>query len=955
MAPQATATSRKKEVGPPAFASITASDIIRAPTVQRSVLLDLLPLLKPFKRSGRLALRIERLPQRAKLSAGRRNSDGSWSLASDELEELNYLVPSNVAAAHELTVRIMKFDDGAASTLKVIQYPIAAFEEEAAEPQGEEDASCHTSGQDDPILRSQLGEMQSLFAVRESELIELRAALEQLKQEKTAELEKARAAWELELNQRLVDVAARVQSDNKKERDARLSEQDAHAVAKTEARTERKLAAERKLWQLESDRRIDVERQKWLAEADKRVAAELERLKSQMERRIDAERQAWRNATEQQQAFEAERQKTQLDQQFEAERKTWAAETERRVAAEVGPLKAQAEQQLETERQKWRAEADQRVAVELEGLKAQMQQRAEAERQAWLTEAEKRSANEYQQLKAELVQRVETERQSWQATGDQRAAADRDRLNALADQRIEEARRAWLVEAEQQATSDHLRRAGEAEQRLENERRVWRAEAQQRMENERRRWEAESLIALGKAEDQWRSQEEERAVAARNEWQLQSAQLLAQESDKTRRIEATLVAETDKSRKLEAALEALVQAKNLPASGDHVQELDRLRSELAQAKASVAECENELARSRMNVDQERERWRREAESSLEAAVQAAKAEAGARIEAALAKAHAQSEQALAEMVARCEQAEGSLAEARNQPAREATDDGYVEGLRAEVQELRKALTNQEVELGWARAALDESRPLHVRKIGENLPITNFQGPDDEPQEAETDRGDKSTLVRDCLLVAGLVIPLIVFYPWIAAYLPAGAQNGIASVTGGLLSAPSSKAAPVTQAAPPPASPKVQRPTAFVSRSVKLRETPAVKGAAVVTLQKDVSVIVLEQQGSWTHVEVPAKDATGKAQQGWVYSSYLSATAADKSAPKIEKPPAASKSATAAPQSASAADKSVTTAADNIVPPAADVSAPATNASATPADNAAPAPAPASDQAAAPGN
>src|SRR5215470_6097543 len=179
MAQQATATSRKKEAAlQAAFASITAADIVRAPTVPRSVPLDLQPLLKPFKRSGRLALRIEHLPQRAKLSAGRRNSDGSWSLASDELEELSYILPSNIAAAHELTVRVMKFDDGAASTLKVIQYPIAAWEE-TPEPAGEEDAVCRSTEQNDPILRSQLGEMQSLFAVRESELIELRAALEQ--------------------------------------------------------------------------------------------------------------------------------------------------------------------------------------------------------------------------------------------------------------------------------------------------------------------------------------------------------------------------------------------------------------------------------------------------------------------------------------------------------------------------------------------------------------------------------------------------------------------------------------------------------------------------------------------------------------------------------------------------------------------------------------------------------
>jgi hypothetical protein len=933
MAPQATATSRKKEAAPPAFASITASDIIRAPTVQRSVPLDLLPLLKPFKRSGRLALRIERLPQRAKLSAGRRNSDGSWSLASDELEELNYLVPSNVAAAHELTVRIMKFDDGAASTLKVIQYHIAAFEEGGAEPQGEEDAACRSSEAGDPVLRNQLGEMQSLFAVRESELIELRAALEQIKQEKTAELEKARAAWELELDQRLVDVAARVQSDNKKERDARQSEQDTQAVAQTEARAERKLAAERRLWQLETDRRIDEQRKKWLAEADKRVATELERLKSQMERRIDAERQAWRNATEQQQTFEAERQRTQLEQQFETERKAWAAETERRVAAEAGQLKALAEQQLETERQKWRAEADQRLTVELERLKTQMQERADAERQTWRTEAEKHSASEYQNLKAQLDQRVDAERQSWQEAGEQRAAADRDRLNALADQRIVEARRLWQAEAEQSAAAENLRRAGEAEQRLENERRIWRCEAEQRLENERRRCEAENLIALGKAEEQWRSKEAERAAAARNEWQLQSAQLLSQESDKSRRLEATLAAETEKSRKLEAALEALVQAKNGPATGDHAQELDRLRNELAQAKASVAESENELARSRMKAEQERERWRRDAESALEEAARAVKAEEAARLEVALATARAQSEQALAEMAARCEQAEQALAQAKSQPA---GDDGYVENLRAEVQELRKALTNQEVELGWARAALDESRPLHVRKMGENLPITNFQGPDEEQEDPQAGQTAKSNMVRDCLLVAGLVIPLIVFYPWIAAYLPAGVQNGIASMTGGLLSTGSDKPAPVAHAALPPPAPKIERPTAFVGKSAKLRETPAARGSLIVTLQKNASVFVLERRGNWTHVEVPAKDETSKPLQGWVLSSALGTMAADKAAPpmeksgaKTEKAPATVKDAPATATSASATEPSATPAADAVAaPPPSEGAAPA---------------------------
>ena len=56
--------------------------------------------------------------------------------------------------------------------------------------------------------------------------------------------------------------------------------------------------------------------------------------------------------------------------------------------------------------------------------------------------------------------------------------------------------------------------------------------------------------------------------------------------------------------------------------------------------------------------------------------------------------------------------------------------------------------------------------------------------------------------------------------------------------------------------------------------MNVHATAAVKGAVVVTLQKNASVVVLEQQGNWTHVEIPAKDGTAKPQQGWVYSTYL---------------------------------------------------------------------------------
>ncbi|HWC64379.1 MAG TPA: hypothetical protein VG501_12195, partial [Rhizomicrobium sp.] len=246
MVQRATAFSKKKAEAP-VFASVSAADIIRAPVVHRAVPLDLLPLIKPLKRAGRLVLRIERMPQRAKLSAGQRNSDNSWSLASDELEGLNYLVPSNLVAEHELTIRVMRFDDGAASTLKVAQFPIPRWDGDDAADKAA--ALSPVEDEEEKPLRSQLGEMQSLFAVRESELNELRAALARAQEDKAAELAKAKAAWDAEWKQRL----SHAEADKKQEHGARRAEEDKEKAADTE----RRIAAAREQWQAEADRHFD--------------------------------------------------------------------------------------------------------------------------------------------------------------------------------------------------------------------------------------------------------------------------------------------------------------------------------------------------------------------------------------------------------------------------------------------------------------------------------------------------------------------------------------------------------------------------------------------------------------------------------------------------------------------------------------------------------------------------
>jgi len=87
------------------------------------------------------------------------------------------------------------------------------------------------------------------------------------------------------------------------------------------------------------------------------------------------------------------------------------------------------------------------------------------------------------------------------------------------------------------------------------------------------------------------------------------------------------------------------------------------------------------------------------------------------------------------------------------------------------------------------------------------------------------------------------------------------------------------------------------------------------------------VTVLQTSGSWTQVEVPAKD--GKPQQGWIFSTYLK-SAADKpaTAGKADKPvesraavrtetvadKPADTSAAAKPEIAAVADKTANTSA-----------------------------------------
>jgi hypothetical protein len=246
----------------------------------RVIPIDLLPLLAPHKKHGKLTLRVERLPQQTRLSAGTRNSDGSWSLTRDELEDLEYIVPDGVESATSLSVRVVSLTAG--STIAVLDYPIGVEEPPAVE--GRHDVA----GEDEQVerLRDELAKLKSSLGERDRTLAAAPAAEASLVAAETrwaaemdarlaAEaakaallLEQTRRAWDTEQSERLAKLEARAQA----------MAAEARARALSEAR-EATLAAER-AWKAEEAARLATAEASWreqlaktTAEADVRVAA----------------------------------------------------------------------------------------------------------------------------------------------------------------------------------------------------------------------------------------------------------------------------------------------------------------------------------------------------------------------------------------------------------------------------------------------------------------------------------------------------------------------------------------------------------------------------------------------------------------------------------------------------------------------------------------------------------
>src|SRR5579863_182683 len=178
--------------------------------------LDLAPLLSPYRQYKNLSLRIERLPDRARLTKGRNNADHTWSLTPDELDDLVYLPPAGLVKAHTIAIRIINLDGEYGATLATLDLPVSprlAPSRSAAAAVGTPDDTTEAI---DPAelsrLRDEAAAAQAALAQRDKELADTRQKLEHANDESVqqrleAELARSRTAWQAELEKRLATAA----------------------------------------------------------------------------------------------------------------------------------------------------------------------------------------------------------------------------------------------------------------------------------------------------------------------------------------------------------------------------------------------------------------------------------------------------------------------------------------------------------------------------------------------------------------------------------------------------------------------------------------------------------------------------------------------------------------------------------------------------------------------------
>ncbi|MES2256761.1 MAG: SH3 domain-containing protein [Pseudomonadota bacterium] len=663
----------------PARASVDSS------VASRAIPIDLRPVISAYRKRGRFQLRIEKLPQSARFSAGQNNGDGSWSLLLDELEDLVYFAPKTIAGDHTLAIRLIAKDETEAFTIALIDYRVRG---DAPDAQPSSPVSAPLP--DD--VRNELHKLKALLEARESELTQLRESAERmgvmLQQKLDAAVTEAQANWKREEAAKLLAEKIRLEEQFGN----RLAEREMRAQALAEIASEQQASALRMM------RQEFAATREALAARDSELAAsrtQMERLRKDWEAEI-----ASTKATVQAKAAEA----------LKISEAEWAARLDKasaelksaQEAASTGTVKIRADSEAELIA----------LRAQIENLRTQSQAElaaAKAALESTVAEAIKTAqAGARTEHDGEMSRlRAELERQHQQAQTEIAAA------NTRASERLKVAEAEWQAQsdkalaelaAKQAASQD----AAATDLRAHRDNRVMELGA----ELERLKRQMETDVAAARAEAEVKAAE--RLNAAEAEWKTQSDKALAAarqapadlRANRDNRLE--LVGELERQREqtqkeiadIKAAAETRM-AEMLKAAEVQWQKRSddallimtaRLQAaDAALAASAAASDRDEEVRTLQGQIEYLQKWSEAEISALQVQSEAREVQL---LKDARATWQAQADATLALAMARCETAEAALAAADAQADARADVDAQIAERDAEIGHLRMEIERQ---------------------------------------------------------------------------------------------------------------------------------------------------------------------------------------------------------------------------------------------------------------------
>lgn len=539
--------------------------------------LNLKPIIAPYRDRGRFTIRLELLPQLARLSAGINNGDRTWSLALDELEDLAYFVPAG-AGAHRLGIRLIMKDDDGAHTLALIDLDVDADADAAGDKR---DGAAVIALAQDKALQSELAQLRAALAERDAELAERDAELAH----RNARLEEREK--ELLEQQQLGSWMAALAEEHRESELKSALESELAAARQTWAENE---AASRETLTRELSARFREN----LAEQDRRSGAVLDALNHQhgeamneLRRELAEARRAAAMQMAEKTAWHGEVAK--LQQEFEDKLRVTRAE----AAAEADRLRQETEAEAARLRQEFEATLETaRAAAKAEG-KAEASVQADAKAEEKLTAAE----SAWHTRLAELAARCEVAEARLAAQASQPAPP----TMVEPDSAAEIARLKAQLECVEQDAQWALKEAKAAAQR-EVVSTLKAAEAEWQNQVALAQTDASVLADLRVQLESARLDGAQEIALVRTEAELKlTAKLKAAEAEWRQRSDAVASELTQRLNEAEAAL-AEANKHNAAEADAYIRELN---AELRNLRKSLVGREADLARVKAVLEEER--------------------------------------------------------------------------------------------------------------------------------------------------------------------------------------------------------------------------------------------------------------------------------------------------------------------------------------------------------------